>query len=1169
MKYISAILLGLFLSFPLYADNELVGMRLTRENGLPDKNIRYICQSENGELILMMLYDAYAYDGYQFRKLPDSTYNRLREESLAHHSLTNDVSFDNRGNEVSIEGNNIRYKDSMTGETILLNIFDARWGKLTKNLKCRVVTDSEGYIWIALNGFGLFIYNREKHQLKHYTKDDGTRLIDTNALVYMTIDRDDRVWIAQDHYGLLCIRRMPHNYQTVRPLQPWQDERQGEIRMMRRLGDGTIIMADNAGSVMRADGNLHNITLQQASDENYLAAALDTLGRLWLGSRINGVQVEGQTIGTGRTDCIICDHQGRMWTCGLNRGVSTSGMEFFANHPNLNPHMMLVDSYGDIWLGTEQGLFVFKPEELLKDSTAYTKVMDCGVRSLFIDSRQTLWIGTVHHGLFYTDAKRQQTYRFEHIDTGDGLTNNSVQSIAADNDGIVCIGTMDGCNFYNPQTKQLSTLYVSNPLQNFFEENSIAQLDDGRLALGTLDGILVTSPSDATTEEAKSPVELTNLLVNGVAMFDEREMPLIFSHNHNSLTFHFSCFNFGQQTDFTYWLEGYDNEWSEPSQWNFASYKNLPPGHYTLHVKGRLPGSGWGGELLVPITIRPPLWATWYAYVAYLLFAILITCLILRQLKKTNALRQRVAIEKQLTEYKLKFFTNISHEFRTPLTLINASMDKLHSLTDVPASARPALNSMQRNVDRMLRLINQLLEFRRMQNNKLSLALESTEIVGFVHNICLSFHDTAEQKRIALSFLPSMKSYQIYVDQGFVDKAVYNLLSNAFKYTHKGGSVTVKLKTENDHLNISVADTGVGVPESQRQTIFDRYAHGKMGRDSLGIGLDLTAELIRTHHGTIRCEANLPQGSIFTITLPTNKDVYEEKDFICEDAPHGNERSDVARGFEESVKEMQMSPMNDRKVMVVEDDAAIASYLRQELGRYFEVETACDGEEAMRLIEGQHFDLIVTDAVMPRMNGYELLKRIKNGGATRHLPVVMLTALDSQEQQLRGLDAGADAYITKPFSTALLLLQCRNLIQRGDRMKDALERLSPACGQQDAGRRQTAAVVIDERDSRLMSLLAIWVDSHLAAPDLSVDRFAADMGYGRTVFYSKLKNLTGLTPNEYIKERRLEKAKELLADDHVTVAEVAYQIGMGTPQYLSSCFKKRYGLTPSQFQKGQ
>ena len=1151
--------------------SNVVAYRLTRENGLTDNNIRYIEQRADGQLLLMGLHAAYSYDGYTFRRLPEADFLLLKERSQQHHSLEH-TGTDNLGNPVAIEGTDLLYTDRKSGQQLRLTIIDHQWAKLTSNLKCRVVTDRKGLVWIALNGFGLYVYEPATGSLRHITKDDGSQLIDTNYLVYMMLDRDDNIWISEEHYGLVCLKTTEQHYELIRPGGAGQGERSNEIRMMRRIADGSIVVANNAGLIMTADGLLQHLSPLPATGENFIAAATDTLGLLWLGSRVDGILAGSKRLAKGRIDCILRDRHGRMWACGPQIGVvcflsDNRQQRVMQELGEIHPHTMLEDHRGDIWIGANEGLLVFSPDELLRRPQAWQRACEDDVRTIFEDSRHTLWAGTTTHGLLTADNSKRRATAFSRIDSHEGLASDGVQLIIEDVQGNICIGTTDGFTLYTPSTKRLYSQYFQGEIRrNYYEENSAVRLDDGRVAVGTLDGIVVLDASQPAASPAvpHSPV-LTALHVNGAALADSLLADgLSLDHGQNSLTFYFSSFNYTnrQQTDYTCLLEGYDKQWSAATKLNFAAYKNLPPGHYTLHVRCRDTEGGWSQtDYTFAVTIRPPLWATWWAYLIYTILAVIAGYTLYRHLRYLFRLRQSIAVEKQVTEYKLKFFTNISHEFRTPLTLIQGSMDKLRQLPETPASARQPLSNMQRNVDRMLRLINQLLEFRRMQNNKLSLSLEETDVVSFCYNIGQSFHDTAERQHIAFSFVPTVKSYVTYIDRGFIDKAVYNLLSNAFKYTPRGGSITLRVAPEGERLLLQVTDTGVGVPEEQRELIFNRFARGQNSRDSLGIGLDLTAELIRTHHGTIRCDANPAGGSIFTITLPTDSTVYQPHDFLADHAVQQQGQTQERQGFTETVAAPVGEPMNDHRVLVAEDDTDIANYLQQELGRYFTVETAADGQQAwQRLNEDEGaWHLLITDVMMPGMNGYELLRRLRQSDRLKQLPVVMLTALDGEEQQVRGLHAGADAYLTKPFSLQLLLLQCRNLLQRtGHRAADTKQK-----------RQAAPDIVMEEQDHKFIAQLSMWVDSHLSASDLSVDKFAADMDYGRTTFYTKLKKLTGQTPNEYIKERRLLRAAELLSDDRITVSEVAYQVGMGTPQYLSSCFKKRFGVTPSQFQKGQ
>ena len=1178
---------------PLYAESEIVAFHLNSETGLPDNNIQRIWQDSLGYIIFAGRYNTFRYDGYGCQTLTAEQSANLNPPKQSRGDVPGSIFADNKGNRVRLLPNgNLEYTASTKDKTYTLPVVSPLLFTLTQRVKCTVITDRRGLIWVSTNGSGLRVYNPETGELQVITRDHPNQLINTDHIISMMEDRDGNIWLSGEYHGVTCLKVKTREYKII-DINTSGAEKGSEVRILQRLSDGRILMADMAGKVSVSDDDLQTIRPLATDGRNYISACIDEQGNLWLGSRENGIYMDGQHYGSGRVDCIVKDKKGRMWTCGLKSVLKQVTIAdgkyhertFLDGIDDLDPRVMLVDHRGDLWIGTKQGLYVCSPDSLLKNPKCYHRMMEGRVMCLYESSEQYIWVGTAGSGAFYSHGKKQRASSFTQVTSRDGLANDIVQLIGETPQQHLCIGTEDGLSFIDPFKRQIRNLFFTDSrMRNIFSERNVVRLADGRMAFGTYDGIVVTDTLNQHSA-SRHPLLITGMEINGTSVSDMGdECPfygdistiheLSLSHVQNSLTFYFSNLDYGNSRQTTYLcrLEGYDKDWISLRTQNQTTYKNLSPGTYKLRVRStEVAGQQEGGEAVLTIHILPPWWRTWWAYLIYIIMAAIVTTAIIRQARHTAKLRQRIAIEKELTDYKLKFFTNISHEFRTPLTLIQGSMDRLRQIPDAIAQARQPVSAMQRNVDRLMRLVNQLLEFRRMQNNRLQLSLEETDVVAFIYNICQSFHDTADQHNISLSFTPSVKELITFIDRGFIDKAVYNLLSNAFKYTPKGGSVTVKVKSDSS-LKIIVEDTGVGVPEEMRDKIFDRFARGQLRSDSLGIGLDLTAELMRTHHGSIGYEPREGGGSVFTITLPTDRSVYNDADFLKTDNQLNATGAVERQGFTEQTREVQIDAMNEHRILVIEDDADLAVYMRQELGRYFQVEIANNGEEAL-ILPLSSYNLIISDVMMPGIDGYELLRRLRRDEQSRHIPVILLTALSAPDKLEKGFSAGADAYITKPFSMPLLLLQVRNLLQRADDQRRIIEKLKDAEHQEDShilNRKAVAAakVIIDERDRRLIEQLAGWVDSHLADPELSVDKFAADMEYGRTKFYTKLKQLTGMTPNDYIKERRLQRAYELLADEHVTVSEVAYQVGLGTPQYLSTIFKKRFGLTPTQYQKG-
>lgn len=547
-----------------------------------------------------------------------------------------------------------------------------------------------------------------------------------------------------------------------------------------------------------------------------------------------------------------------------------------------------------------------------------------------------------------------------------------------------------------------------------------------------------------------------------------------------------------------------------------------------------------------------------------------------------NDLRNKIKVEEQLTEYKLVFFTNISHEFRTPLTLIQAALEKMHRVGKIPKEMAYSVKVMDKSTQRMLRLINQLLEFRKMQNNKLALSLEETDVIAFLYEIYLSFKDAAESKKMDFRFIPSAASYKMFIDKGNLDKVIYNLLSNAFKYTPSGGKVdfSIQVDAAAHKLVIKVTDSGVGIPKEKRDQLFKRFMQSNFSGSSVGVGLHLTHELVNVHKGTITYDENPEGGSVFTVVLSTDTSVYEEKDFLIpnnvllreeemaqkhlsdmEERMVSGIGEDTGQDKEEIQEEgLPVVPLNKRKLLIIEDDTDVREFLKEELSVYFEVMAEADGNAGLERAYSYDADLIICDVLMPGLSGFEVTGKLKNDFNTSHIPIILLTALNAPESHLEGVESGADAYITKPFSTKLLLARVFKLIEQRDKLREKfssdLSMIRPV-------------ICTTDKDKEFTDKLTRIVEEQLDNPDFTVDDFASMMALGRTIFYRKVKGVTGYAPKEYLRVMRMKKAAELLLKTDATVAEVAYQVGINDPFYFSKCFKTQFGVSPSTYQKNK
>ena len=618
--------------------------------------------------------------------------------------------------------------------------------------------------------------------------------------------------------------------------------------------------------------------------------------------------------------------------------------------------------------------------------------------------------------------------------------------------------------------------------------------------------------------------------------------------------------------------------------WIFAAYKNLlKPGIYNLHVKACNAAGQWGDkDTMLRIVIAPPFWRTTWAYLLYFLFIVFVFYTVYRIIRNMNDLRNKIKVEEQLTEYKLVFFTNISHEFRTPLTLIQAALEKMHRVGKIPKEMAYSVKVMDKSTQRMLRLINQLLEFRKMQNNKLALSLEETDVIAFLYEIYLSFKDAAESKKMDFRFIPSAASYKMFIDKGNLDKVIYNLLSNAFKYTPSGGKVdfSIQVDAAAHKLVIKVTDSGVGIPKEKRDQLFKRFMQSNFSGSSVGVGLHLTHELVNVHKGTITYDENPEGGSVFTVVLSTDTSVYEEKDFLIpnnvllreeemaqkhlsdmEERMVSGIGEDTGQDKEEIQEEgLPVVPLNKRKLLIIEDDTDVREFLKEELSVYFEVIAEADGNAGLERAYSYDADLIICDVLMPGLSGFEVTGKLKSDFNTSHIPIILLTALNAPESHLEGVESGADAYITKPFSTKLLLARVFKLIEQRDKLREKfssdLSMIRPV-------------ICTTDKDKEFTDKLTRIVEEQLDNPDFTVDDFASMMALGRTIFYRKVKGVTGYAPKEYLRVMRMKKAAELLLKTDATVAEVAYQVGINDPFYFSKCFKTQFGVSPSTYQKNK
>lgn len=1152
-------------------------------SGLPDNNIRQIAQLENGIMLLKSVYETYLYDGYTFRKATSEV------PLFKSRTLRPNVIKDNMGNLCQFSDKGVlTYKDKVSGKQYHFNLVGGGTGNHLK--RANVITTRNGVIWISTYGNGLFAFDKKDGELRHFSQKDAHRVINTDFIMAMAVDRNGCIWVSGEYTGLMLIKELPATYRVLKLRNDDEYGRDDEIRMLARLDSSTIIGADNDGHLFCSDENLCKIRFLEGGSLRkirFISAAKDKNGRIWLGTRNDNLFIDGKQYKSPRTDIIHKARNGRMWLAGLGSGLRLATLysdgslrQRIIGWNGKNVRALLEASDGMMYVGTSSGLFCIDPNKISSNHILARRINTVGVMCLAESNDGSIVVGTRRHGLFVYDCSKGKPRLAKHLTTDDGLPANVLNSVTVNSSGNIIAGTINGIAAIDIKSGRIGIIRFDNEYErNFCRENSIIKLDNGDVAVGTLRDIVVVRKNFfAGQSKSINRPSLTGLLVNGTAVDKQDSVlniigkgePLKLSHTHNTITAFCSDFNFASssQTMFAFFLKGKDRQWSIMPAGNSVTYKDLSPGSYTLMAKYRTENGAWSDEAAVlPLVISPPLWATPWAYVLYAVLAMAVAFAVYRQLRYVYVLKQKIAVEKGITEFKLRFFTDISHEFRSPLTLINNAMQRIGEVDDVPAALAVPLQSMRSNVGRMSRLINQLVEFRRMQNGKLKLKLQKTDAIAFVYNIFYMFQSIAESKNINCSFTPDVESCTSYIDRGFVDKILYNVISNAFKYTPSGGSVSVRVKTSNNTLSVAVVDTGVGVSDDMRDRLFKRFETDNTVSDSIGIGLNFSQKLAEAHHGSLTYSPNMEAdsgGSVFTLSIPISEESYTEDDYLKENAANINDEMQARRGYEVFTSPMDTVPMNNLRILVVEDDNDIAAMLKGELQQLFEVRLASNGNEALELVnkDKSGFKLIISDVMMPGIDGYKLAKTIRQDKSLPYIPIILLTALDSPEAEARGINCGADAYIVKPFNMNVLKSYCISFINRYADF-DGPQR------QEESGRKviTTPKLVTDMHDKRFVDAFTMFVLDNISDESLSADTIAKAFKLGRTSFYNKVQRLMGKSPADFIKECRMDKAAQMLIESDDNIAEISYSVGYKKPQYFATVFKSHFGLTPKEYRK--
>jgi signal transduction histidine kinase/DNA-binding response OmpR family regulator/streptogramin lyase len=838
------------------------------------------------------------------------------------------------------------------------------------------------------------------------------------------------------------------------------------------------------------------------------------------------------------------------------------------------------DTYGLVWLGGyATGIFKYNPkdntiEEYHSDPDDSSTIFDDGFFSFCEDRDKNLWLGCLNGIVRYNRSDNNFT---RYYGNGDFLK-EYVRAIEEDNNGNLWISTLKGITKFNPVTGQFKDYNSARYFPGITLWRQVSFKDDnGELFFGGENGFIRFHPDSIEEDSFAPPIVITSLKI-----FDKPFQlgdPLELAHSDNYLTFEFAALSFihSEENQYAYMMEGWDRDWIYCGTERKASYPNLLPGEYTFKVKGSDCNRIWNeAGTSIKIIILPPWWKTWWAYSLYAIALLSIFFASSKFYLNRQRLRQKLVLEsehaeklEELAKMKSDFFANISHEFRTPLTLILGPAEKIEK----NQSTNPVKDAgiITRNSKRLLQLVNQLLDLAKLDSGKLKLEASPGNIVSFVKGIALSFESLSEARDVMIKIKSDKELIETYFDREKMIKVFSNLLSNAFKFTPERENVIVSItETLNNTVEIRIRNTGIGIPQKELPKLFDRFYQVDSSQtkeyEGTGIGLALVKELIELHHGSIivNSKENNPEDkekgwTEFTINLPIGKAHLKNEEIAIADQVGPKEVTPLDETEYLSprilIESDTISDENKTTILVVEDNYDMREYIKESLSDCYVVEEAVNGEQGVRIAETIIPDLIISDLMMPKMDGNELTRILKNDEKTSHIPIIILTAKSGQENKIEGLQTGADDYLTKPFDLQELRVRVENLINIRKKLQEKFSKgefLSKPVEKK-----------IKSIDERFLAKVLEVIEKHISEEEFSIEDCSSEVGFSRTHFHKKLRALVGKSPSQYVRTVRLYRAKHLIEEEKGNVSEVAYSVGFSSPSYFSRCFKEEFGYPPS------
>lgn len=1058
------------------------------------------------------------------------------------------------------------YKNPLTEELKFSQITKENSG-LSSNNNRRIIQDSFGNIWIANYSMGIDFIAKSAASI-NTLQYMGKALEEVTGLY---CDHQGNLWIGQDNLMSL--------YQNGKLMQTWNfssylSNSSSSIYVFEEDKKGNIWCGTSDNGVLKFNPHTHSFTrINYAQNLDVHALCENAQGKMWVGTEAGIFSVENDKINKEQE---------------LNRQMGKNPTIIYS---------IKEDNYGQIWIGTlDRGVFVFsKQMKLIVHLTEKNLLATNTINHIIKDADGGIWMATMR-GLAYVQNPLQPG-AIKNYNERYGIKDSHIRAISQDKQGNIWVSMFSGIACLNIHKQRFYNYdYESGiPTSNFVEASAVTT-PDGTIYFGSPGGICFFNPQQLTEPKAVSPIQIINCERVGKLsdqfasrlISPNKEGIICLSHDDNTFKINFTIKDFSQEgnVEYSYMMKGLDDQWYETEGDNEVTFRNLKPGDYTFIIRAKLKNQDWedASTAEMKVVVNPPLWLTWWAKLCYVLLIMGILGYFFRSYQKQLLLRNSLVQEKweskqrqQVNEERLRFFTNITHELRTPLTLILGPLEDLMEDKEIAERVHHKIGCIHASAERLLNLINDILEFRKTQTQNRKLTVAKANLGAFVREIGVQFKDLNQNSRLNIRLNIKTGVPELYFDSEVINTVINNLMSNAIKYTPEG-SITLSLTMPEDNtVAIAVEDTGYGIDKDALPHICDRYyqENGNHQASGTGIGLALVKSLATLHQAELTVESEKGRGSKFTFSLKADR-TYPE-------ALHKDDNQDLATAENAEENEpTSKEPTEDIRplLLIVEDNADIRLYIEESLHEDYRIIQACNGREGMEQAFSKVPDIIVSDIMMPEMDGIKMTHILKEDIRTSHIPIILLTAKTSINDQEEGYDSGADSYLTKPFSAKLLHSRIRNILSGRRRLADYIVQKNISQFETSADEQQTSQKATEEKedamtcqisnlDKKFLEKLNKLIENHISTDDLDMAFMTDKMAMSHSTFYRKVKALTGMSANEYIKKAKLRHSMTLLKKGEYSIAEVAILAGFNNLGNFRESFKREFGKSPSEILKGK